>query len=118
MPLPRPNTFGTGHILISERKQAVVVPLEALQSDGDNHFVFVRLPSKKATPAEKDEETAEEKPLFEFRLVRPGLRGDKLVEVRGFRPGELAVRPGEEVVTSGSFALKSELQKDRIAGAD
>lgn len=96
----KPNTFGTGRILIGAPHKAVVVPVEALQSDqGDQlHFVFVQL---------KVSETK-----FECRLVEPGLRQGGLVEVKG------DVRPGDKVVTSGSFALKSELQRDRIAGGD
>ena len=49
--------------------------------------------------------------VFEARKVQAGLRQGNLVEVQG-------VRPGEEVVTRGSFVLKSELQKDRIAGGE
>jgi cobalt-zinc-cadmium efflux system membrane fusion protein len=91
----RPNAFGTGRILVGQRPRALVVPGEALQTDGGTSLVFVRA-----------SETA-----FEAREVRPGLRQGDLVEVSG-------VRPGEEVVTTGSFVLRSELHKDRIAGGD
>jgi cobalt-zinc-cadmium efflux system membrane fusion protein len=91
----RPNTFGTGRILVAEHRQVVVVPAAALQADGDTPLVFVRESEKR----------------FQARPVRPGLRDGDLVEVRG-------VRPGEEVVTTGSFALKSELLKERIAGSE
>jgi cobalt-zinc-cadmium efflux system membrane fusion protein len=91
----RPNTFGTGRIVVGERPGAVVVPAEAVQSDGPDSLVFVRV-----------SQTA-----FETRTVRPGLRQGNLVEVSG-------VREGDEVVTTGSFLLKSELRKDRIAGGD
>src|SRR5207249_1087249 len=91
----RPNTFGSGRIVVGERPRAVVVPVEAVQSDGAGSLVFVRV-----------SETG-----FEARPVRTGLRQENLVEVSG-------VREGEEAVTTGSFLLKSELQKDRIAGGD
>jgi cobalt-zinc-cadmium efflux system membrane fusion protein len=91
----RPNTFGTGRIVVAERSGAVVVPAEAVQSDGQDSLVFVRV-----SPT-----------AFEARAVRPGLRQGGLVEVSG-------VREGEEVVTTGGHLLKSELQKDRIAGGD
>jgi cobalt-zinc-cadmium efflux system membrane fusion protein len=91
----RPNAFGTGRIQVGERPSAVVVPAEALQTEGTAHLVFVQLSAT----------------VFEARPVQPGLRQGSLVEVSG-------VRPGEQVVTTGSFALKSELQKDRIAGGD
>src|SRR5262249_58730855 len=88
----RPNTFGTGRIVVAERPGAVVVPVESVQSDGNASLVFVRV-----SPT-----------AFEVRTVRPGLREGNLVEVS-------RVREGEEVVTTASHLLKSELQKDRIA---
>jgi cobalt-zinc-cadmium efflux system membrane fusion protein len=91
----RPNSFGTGRIRVGERTHAVVVPLDAVQTDGGNSLVFVRV-----------SETT-----FAARPVRPGLRQGDVVEVSG-------VQAGEEVVTTGSFVLRSELQKERIAGGD
>jgi cobalt-zinc-cadmium efflux system membrane fusion protein len=91
----RPHTFGTGRIAIREQPQAVVVPKEAVQSDGSTFLVFVRV-SKKS---------------FQARPVQVGIRDGSHMQVIG-------VRPGEEVVTTGSFALKSELLKDRIEGGD
>jgi membrane fusion protein, heavy metal efflux system len=91
----RPNTFGTGRIVIGERPGVVVVPGEAVQDDGATNLVFIRV-----------SDTA-----FEARKVQLGLREGNLVEVKG-------VQPGEEVVTGGSFVLKSELQKERITGGD
>jgi cobalt-zinc-cadmium efflux system membrane fusion protein len=91
----RAHTFGTGYIVIREKPAALVVPADALQSDGKSQFVFVRL-----SPVS-----------FEVRTVTPGLRDGNFIEIDG-------IRAGEEVVTTGSFALKSELQKDRIGGED
>jgi cobalt-zinc-cadmium efflux system membrane fusion protein len=91
----RPHAFGTGKIVIQEPRQALAVPGAALQADGSAALLFVRLSAT----------------LFEARHVQTGLRDGDLVEVSG-------VRAGEEVVTTGSFALKSELQKERIAGGD
>jgi cobalt-zinc-cadmium efflux system membrane fusion protein len=91
----RPNAFGTGRILVGEHPGALVVPGEAVQDDRGGSLVFVRVSDR----------------VFEARHVEPGLRQGNLVEVKG-------VRPGEEVVTRGSFVLKSELQKDRIAMGD
>jgi cobalt-zinc-cadmium efflux system membrane fusion protein len=91
----RPNTFGTGRIVVARRPGAAVVPGEAVQSDGHARFLFVRISATS----------------YEARQVRPGLRQGNLVEVSG-------VREGEEVVTTGSYLLMSELQRDRIAGGD
>jgi hypothetical protein len=49
--------------------------------------------------------------VFQVRHVRPGLRGGDRVEVSG-------VRPGDEVVTTGSHALLSQVLKDRLGEAD
>jgi cobalt-zinc-cadmium efflux system membrane fusion protein len=73
-----------------------VVPSDAVQSDGREHLVFVRL-----APA-----------VFQARAVRRGLSDDTVTEVLG------DVRPGDEVATIGSFTLKSELLRERILGEE
>jgi cobalt-zinc-cadmium efflux system membrane fusion protein len=88
----RPNAYGTSRIAVAERPNALVVPANAVQSAGDIRVVFVR--------------TSEAS--FEVRPVKPGLQEQNLVEVEG-------VKEGEQVVTLGSYLLKSELQKDRIS---
>jgi cobalt-zinc-cadmium efflux system membrane fusion protein len=90
----RPNAFGTGRILVTQRA-GVVVPAEAVQADASGDIVFVCVSDT----------------VFEARRVNPGLRQSNVVEVDG-------VRAGERVVTHGSYILKSELQKDRIAGGE
>jgi len=116
----RPNTFGTGKILIRKHAHARVIPSVALQTlptEGENQFVFLPgwgylgmccwfVPWKgeiqfvfvRLSPTS-----------FQARQVQTGLREGDLLEVTG-------IRPGEEVVTTGSFMLKSELLKERIAG--
>jgi len=90
----RPNTFGTGKIVVGEQPRTLV-PREAMQVEGEQHLVFVKESAKS----------------FAGRRVRPGVRQGDWVEVSG-------VQAGEEVVTTGSFVLKSELFKDRIAGGE
>ena len=91
----RPHTFGTGRIVIQEHPDAVVVPVAAVQSEGQTHFVFVRLSDRS----------------FQVRPVQTGIHDGDFIEVNG-------VKPGDEVVTTGSHELKSELLKERIAGGD
>jgi cobalt-zinc-cadmium efflux system membrane fusion protein len=96
----RPNTFGTGRILIREQPRAVAVPAEAVQwqvhPKGRSYFVFVQMPNKTT---------------FQVRPVQLGLRDEGFTEVSG-------VEPGEKVVTTGSHVLKSELLKDKISSGE
>lgn len=96
----RAHLFGTGRILVASLPQAVAVPDDAVQADvqGDAHcrMVFVRL----------DDET------FQARLVQTGERGDGYTQILK------GVAAGEEVVTTGGHALKSEIVKGRIAAGD
>jgi multidrug efflux pump subunit AcrA (membrane-fusion protein) len=95
----RPDVFGTGRIQVRTVPRAVAVPAEAVQRDEGADLVFVRRPGDPAAPA------------FEARRVLLGMSAERLVEVRD------GVRPGEEVVTAGSYILASELVKARLQGS-
>jgi cobalt-zinc-cadmium efflux system membrane fusion protein len=90
----RPDTFGTGRIEVRASSRAVAVPSAAIQRDGETELVFVR----------RGDGT------FEARPVRPGISAAEYTEIRA------GVRAGEEVVTTGSHLLKSEIVRSRLSG--
>lgn len=102
----RARTFGNVRIILRDAKTpSTVVPPEAVQREGDCRYVFVQL----------DEVT------FEARAIRPGVRGELDVpQAGGGTRKEMrlevldGVRPGERVVTTGSFILKAEVLKGRL----
>ncbi|HEY7313467.1 MAG TPA: efflux RND transporter periplasmic adaptor subunit [Gemmataceae bacterium] len=92
--LLRPNTFGTGRVLVRSSERVVAVPTKAIQREGKNYFVFVKVGDT----------------LFEQRLVTLGIHADDFTEARS------GVRPGETVVTAGSHLLKSAIVHSRLLG--
>ncbi len=90
--LLRPGMFGTVGLRLGDSGSSLVVPSTAVCSDGDRDFVFVRIDGD----------------LFMRRPVRLGRAGDGLVEVRG------GVSAGQEVVTDGSFLLKSDVLREKM----
>ena len=88
----RNNMFASGRISVGDGRGTVVVPRTALQRAQGAHLVFVRM--------------AED--LYEARRVQPGPANGDVVEVRG------RVAPGDEVVTVGSFLLRTETLKESI----
>jgi cobalt-zinc-cadmium efflux system membrane fusion protein len=98
----RPNTFGTGRILVAQREQAVVVPTRSLQWElepkgGRSYFLFVQVPNTQT---------------FQKRPVRLGIQDGEFTEIVS------GVQPDEAVVTTGSHVLKSQLLKDKISGGE
>lgn len=90
--LLRANMFGQARIAVGEARAAVTVPRAAVQRAKDVSLVFVRI-----TPDE-----------YEARRVQVGAtEGDAVTIAKG-------VKPGEEVVTTGSFLLKTETLKESI----
>jgi cobalt-zinc-cadmium efflux system membrane fusion protein len=126
----RPATFGRAWVVVREDAAVLTVPDDALQWDGGFHRVFVR----------RDED------VYDPRIALVGGRSrgrTQLLDNRALQvaaaaggfaspSGPLAafvalpvndrvlreVRPGEQVVTTGSHVLKSELLKARISGED
>jgi cobalt-zinc-cadmium efflux system membrane fusion protein len=88
----RANMFARARILTGEARSTAMVPRAAVQRAKTVQLVFVRLV--------EDE--------YEARRVEIGIREDGLVEIiKG-------IKPGEEVVTQGSFLLKTETLKESI----
>jgi cobalt-zinc-cadmium efflux system membrane fusion protein len=88
----RANLFGRGRIAVSDPRASVLVPRAAVQRARSVHLVFVRV--------------AED--AFEARRVKVGAASGDRVAVTG------RLRPGETVVTEGSFLLKTETLKESI----
>jgi len=90
----RANLYGQARIRVSAAKKSVVVPREAVQKARGATLVFVRL-------AENEYETRR----VEASPVNPDSFLVALAD---------GVAPGEDVVTTGSFLLKTETLKDSI----
>ena len=90
--LLRANQFGRAVISIGAAEQVMSVPRSAVQRLDDGAVVFVRA----------------ERGLYEPRAVNLGRSVGDLVAVYG------PLEPGEEVVTTGAFLLKTELRRDAI----
>lgn len=88
----RANLFGRARVAVTDPAAAVLVPAAAVQRARGAELVFVRLSDD----------------TFEARRVTTGPRSGGLVSVRG------RIRGGDEVVTEGSFLLKTETLKESI----
>ncbi len=88
----RANSFGTARIVTRDDEQAVLVPKSAVQWEGCCNVAFEQI-----SPTE-----------FAPRKLRLGYDTGDYYEVLGGLSG------GENVVTQGSFVLKTELQKGSI----
>lgn len=88
----RANMYGQAHIAIESTHLSVLVPRDAVQHAKGIDLIFVRL--------------AEDQ--YEARRVEIGAQAEDMLEVKR------GVSPGEEVVTTGSFLLKTETLKESI----
>lgn len=96
MRLLKANMFATVNLMIGQRKNVLIVPSQALQTEPGDTFVFVEM----------------DKGHYERRSVKTGIRSDKSIEI------ESGLAEGDRVVTEGAFALKSELEKGAFGGDD
>lgn len=88
----KPEMFATVRVYAATKADALTVPLAAVQNGPTGKMVFVQ-----RAPGE-----------FEARAVTPGEEiGDVVAILEG-------LREGERVVTTGAFALKSEMEQHKI----
>ena len=88
--------FADVEITTGAIRDALVIPDNAIQSDGEDQIVFVALDANH----------------FEKRVVMLGRNEGGTVQVLE------GVKAGEKVVTEGSFILKSEMLKGEMADED
>jgi len=88
----KPEMLANANIPVGTRKPQLLVPADALQQINDQDVVFVR--------------TAPDR--FAIRAVKAGATAD------GKTPILEGLQPGEQVVVSGSFVLKSQLLKATV----
>jgi cobalt-zinc-cadmium efflux system membrane fusion protein len=107
------SSFGLGRIVLRSEPNAVVVPKEAIQSDGDCQLVFVRDKYFLKPGGPK---------VFHVRTVRTGARDAKNTEVIvGILPGEVVAAKGSEILLNElrrhentQLAVRRQLMKQRI----
>ncbi len=87
--LLRAKMFGQARVTIKSAEPKIVIPKDAVQTDGDCYFVFVAPTAN----------------VFHSRKIDLGARYDGRYEVVG------GLAPGERIVTTGSFLLKTEVMR-------
>jgi membrane fusion protein, heavy metal efflux system len=93
----RANQFGQARIQIEPEHDALVVPRAAVQDDGDVRMVFLPLSEGVYRP---------------LKVVTAATDRDDVVEVVH------GLEPGQQVVTTRAYILKSELFRGRLGAAD
>jgi membrane fusion protein, heavy metal efflux system len=88
----KPGMFADVEITTTMLENVLLISDSALQTDGDNQIIFVALDGNK----------------FEKRVVKLGEEQQGRVQVLE------GLKPGEKVVTEGSFILKSEMLKGEL----
>ena len=88
----KPGMFADVEIVTTILDNVLLLPDGALQTDGENQIVFVAVDGNK----------------FERRVVKLGLEQSGRVQILD------GVKAGENVVTEGSFILKSEMLKGQL----
>ncbi|MDD5141269.1 MAG: efflux RND transporter periplasmic adaptor subunit [Verrucomicrobiales bacterium] len=88
----KPGMFADVEIVTTMLDNVLLIPDRALETEGENQIVFVALDGNK----------------FEKRIVKLGLEQSGRVQILD------GVKAGENVVTDGSFILKSEMLKGEL----
>lgn len=108
--LLRPGLFANIQIETGRKKDVTVIPLAAVQSDGNETYVFVRNVSAASQSPRSDSknEKTNQGVVFERRRVELGARDGQMVEViKG-------LQMGEQIAVANAYLLKSETEKSKL----
>jgi cobalt-zinc-cadmium efflux system membrane fusion protein len=87
-----PGMFGRAEVVVREAEEALLVPREAVQWEGCHHVVFLEV----------------REGFYQTRPVELGIAAGPFQEIRS------GLSPGDRVVTTGSYLLKTEILKGSI----
>ncbi|MBZ0202879.1 MAG: efflux RND transporter periplasmic adaptor subunit, partial [Ignavibacteria bacterium] len=121
-----PNMFVSAKIYVKQ-ESVLAVPISAIETEGESKYIFVKTDeiieieehdehkegeSKEDEHKEGEQKADEHKKGIVFKKVRvnTGISDDKYVQI--FPVDEL--KSGEEIVTKGTFYLKSEMKKGEL----
>ncbi|MBK7445110.1 MAG: efflux RND transporter periplasmic adaptor subunit [Ignavibacteria bacterium] len=115
-----PFMFVTAKIYVSDGN-VTAVPVSAIETEGDNKYIFVKTNEMKLIENHDDHKSEEESEegkdhnektgiVFRKYQIRTGISDDRYIEI--FPLQEL--NDGDEVVSKGTFYLKSELKKEEL----
>jgi membrane fusion protein, heavy metal efflux system len=90
----KPNMFGELYVPIGSNAKAIMIPGEAVVKEAGQSYVFVQTNDT----------------TFEKRIVITGISVDPFIEIKD------GLKGNEPVVSKGTFYLKSELNKEELAG--
>jgi RND family efflux transporter MFP subunit len=90
----KPGMFADINIFLNHQSDALVIPLQAVLDEGDDHIVFLKVDGK-----------------YIPRIIKTGIRNEGFVEVL------TGIEEGAEVVTAGNFQLKSKLYDEILKKA-
>ena len=114
-----PNMFVSAKIYVKQ-ESVLAVPIPAIETEGESKYIFVKTDEvkeienhdehKKEEKNKTGEQEHEKGIVFKKVRVNTGISDDQFVQV--FPIDEL--KTGEEIVTTGTFYLKSELKKGEL----
>ena len=90
----KPGMFANINISLNHQNETLVLPIEAILDEGEDHIVFLKVDGK-----------------YMPRIVKIGIRSAGLVEILD------GIEKGAEVVTIGNFQLKSKLYDEILKKA-
>ncbi len=115
-----PNMFVSAKIYVKQ-ESVLAVPISAIETEGENKYIFVKTDEIKEIEEhdehvegeqkeDKKEDATKKGIVFKKIRVNTGISDDKFIQV--FPIDEM--KKGEEIVTKGTFYLKSELKKGEL----
>jgi membrane fusion protein, heavy metal efflux system len=96
----RPGLFTNIEIETARRKDALVIPFSAVQSEGSESFVFVQVGNTTGNPKRMV--------TFARKSVELGAHYGPMAEIRS------GLQPGDVVATENAYLLKGELKKSKL----